>query len=1430
MEQIIWNKLGLNGESKQHSFEDLCMFLCCRELKISKIEAYKNQPGIESEPFIVNGKNVGFQAKFFDAGFDWKQIKKSILGEKTDETTEDLDLLYPKNIFKLYALNSIYIYTNEDKTYDGRKSGDIKTETEKLIDKFALKHKCKINYIGDKGILGLLSQPSNFDLAKLYFGVGDEFGFIKNSVDSKLLTFIKSNEYIELPLIDNTKSRIQNISQKILSEHQNIFLLLGNPGSGKSLLMHKLLQLFGGLDKKKNEEMVSVLTSNNAVPILVNLKNCQSDSLENIIRGRINDFSVKKTNQNFIFLFDGLDELNEKIADNVLLFINELSNSRNTKKIIISCRSGNYNKLLAEKTLSNVVKYQIDDLEPQYIYNFFKAKSNNLKIQQLKLLKKNHSLVNEIKDILLIKLFWDTIEELDNLSSIIDLLRIKIDLLLDNPKHKKHIEELNLLNPKKEEIIELNQDISFEFQDIRKDKFQFRFSQKELQNLILNKFDRLDYNSTNVILNYIADLFFENSHSDNISKEMTYVYQHRRYQEYFFTQRLRKEYEKNPQILRELKIISNTEYFENVFFKYLEKEYKKENNLIGFIELNLINVYLGKTEVWGAEEPYYLNSDEFIPALVNQNDVIFNELIEEDSLQLKNKVSFDFAKFDEYLSLYKLDIKHYVYHDYFEDVWANQISLLIKNITILWKADKKNIANELISQFEKLIDLYNNDELLNKVKEREHLSDPFYEQIENWIYYELIIKRGNSRDFFYNYIRINHNKYKEPNQETFYPTEEHPKSNIIKSFIRVCLKEKNIELFDLLNDFNEYEFICLLDVLKTIDFLPFFIKHTSIHNRIKSFISDYKKQLFEKNDFILFYKKFFDVKLTEEEIFYINSQFTQLYKERKIDVSIRKMHIRFSLLSYAIDKYSFDEINKINRGLINETALFSALLKDYISLLKSETNIEAIIRNYILYVNSNNENNHGINIKEDITYLWASIFTFSLIDVQSLIKLKSILIKEENHINTFNFYSYFESKNSINTRFISENDLIQFENNVTNFGGYISSYVDRCFKLSFLYSKINEKKAKFYFEKGIIEGILRHGWRKDNIVNSLLIDALEILWKNNWETHDKLKEYSKGIFNLTIRVNQITDGKGTWRGVYNLVELVANYDINFAIELKNIFISEHGNYDFSNSLITSIITNKIKLGFSIEEIEEDINEYRKDYDFEGKVRPDFYEQIFVVYLNIAENNLYSDEEREKAFTKALLQIEKIKKQELKYYFRDNDFKSEKLRFKKLCEKYNISFELEFDTNDELKIIPKFTEENFIEQLLNSQTTKQISGKYVIFKNYHNGILLSKYSSWKALINKTFEINGNISLFTEFLKENYFPNSSFWSNNSKYLHLGLAAALENINTRQEMLNYLYENSGHGGFINIMKAFEVLNDKKMCLALFYRYLNFCKFLVN
>ena len=77
------------------------------------------------------------------------------------------------------------------------------------------------------------SYRASLDLAQLFFGLGDEFGFIKNSTHPEILTFLQSSEYLELPFINEDKKATNDVVDKILSSTQTVFLISGHPGSGK---------------------------------------------------------------------------------------------------------------------------------------------------------------------------------------------------------------------------------------------------------------------------------------------------------------------------------------------------------------------------------------------------------------------------------------------------------------------------------------------------------------------------------------------------------------------------------------------------------------------------------------------------------------------------------------------------------------------------------------------------------------------------------------------------------------------------------------------------------------------------------------------------------------------------------------------------------------------------------------------------------------------------------------------------------------------------------------------------------------------------------------------------------------------------------------------------------------------------------------------
>lgn len=195
---------------------------------------------------------------------------------------------------------------------------------------------------------------------------------------------------------------------------------------------------------------------------------------------------------------------------------------------------------------------------------------------------------------------------------------------------------------------------------------------------------------------------------------------------------------------------------------------------------------------------------------------------------------------------------------------------------------------------------------------------------------------------------------------------------------------------------------------------------------------------------------------------------------------------------------------------------------------------------------------------------------------------------------------------------------------------------------------------------------------------------------------------------------------------------------------------------------------------------------------------DFYEQKFIVYLEIAQSDLYTEDEKIEAFKKSYEQIEEIKKGGIDYYLRDSDFKKEKEEFQNLCKKYKVIFNLEYDKpTDHFKLkVRHISEDAFIKEIKTCTNKKQLTGKYKKLDNYKNDIVLKKSDSWKILIEKTFEIFGDAKPFIRYIKKNNFPHSDYWTSNSAYYHLALAEGLRNKNTKEEILEYIIKNSGHG----------------------------------
>ena len=1188
--------------------------------------------------------------------------------------------------------------------------------------------------------------------------------------------------------------------------------------------MHYLFGKFGGINKSSQEEMIKLLKRNKAVPMIINLKDTISESLENIIRHRQTDSLVRNKELGFIFLFDGLDELSEEKADQVLQYINYLEQQAQTRKIIISCRSGNSNRNKVSSYLNDISEFKFCNLDNSHIERFFEAKNKNQKITALKQLQKsNHEIIKEIEDILLVRLLWETVEVLDSNSTVNDLIEHKVNLLLREPDHKKNIDNLNLLDHKHKAIMLLNQELSYEYQR----RFQYRFNQSELQDFILNRFPRLDYKSVNELLNYQSDLFFERSYIDN-DYVPSFIYQHKRYQEFFFSQKLKTEYEKNPKILRELDVLSNRDFFEGYFLPYLRKNYVRDDYIIGLLDINLIDVYLGNHGGFGVDDAYYLNSHEFIPALANQNDKFIEELLESENFQLKKVLLIDISALENKFKIWRENKSDYRINNYLISIWEDGLSSLLEHIAFFYKLGKRKIAIELLRNHDQVKQIYKENRFHELQVRKSGIEDPYWKRWEDHLYIEIAIERRNITDVFETWIRGNYKQFDD--KFPFFSIEETGKDKLIKSFFRVVLNHKPNALLKVTHLLDDNELLAFLDVMKSHEYLGLLLNDDSWLKKINLLIQKRKIATSEDNYFVAFYKKLLNIQLTEDEIRILEELSRKLRDRRPIDWQIYNIAKVYAIVSFALDINNFNYFKAAPTRFryYFGSALYSALFASLVKLKQRKTTTREIIQDYIDYVETS-DNRLGLDLKREISAIWADIFKEAKesLSIEDITTLSKRLFQEKYNLIIYSFYDrLFKIDKEFFSRIINESSLQKLENSLEKDAKDFQTLVNNSFALANFYAAINENKSRFYFIKGLKDSILRHGWRKDTLVSYSLVNALEILWRNNFESEERLIGLTNEVFDLTIRVSEVTDGSETLDGPYNVLKLASKYDIELAKSLERKLIERWQDARLINKAVAIVLLGKIRLGLPFREIEEKISTLRNIYDVEGKQTSASYIDKINSYISIAESELYSDEERLASFNKAFELVDEMNESHSRDKLNDNY----SLRYLNLCRFYNVEPNISPVESIELSKRKSIPEQDLIQEIRKAETKAKVNGLYRRIHNYKNGLLLTQKETWQILLQQTYKVMGNISPFINLLQKSSYPHTDWYYENSNYFHLGLAVALSDMNMKSETIKYLYRNTGHEGFLHIMKAYEVIGNKKMCSKLFQRYLQLCHLLCD
>ncbi len=306
MIEINWNifKAKFNGK-EQGSFEWLCYLLFCIEFqKPCGISRYRNQAGIETNPIEINGKNIGWQAKFFYTRLS--EHKNDFINSINTTKTK-----YPE-------VNKIIFYTNQD-FGQGKKKKDPKYKIE--IEELANSKNVEIDWRTASFFESPFVCEENSNIIKQFFSLKKSvIDFDENKYLDKILNINTSNTIsLFIKPIDKIKNISINSKDENLNEDKKINLirrtdnllnnlelktinfLIGIGGSGKTTSCIRIIKKIAYLRKYDKES-----------PLPVHLE-C-SDFKENIsdlIQDGLNIKSGtwKALPNSFIFIMDGLNEI-----------------------------------------------------------------------------------------------------------------------------------------------------------------------------------------------------------------------------------------------------------------------------------------------------------------------------------------------------------------------------------------------------------------------------------------------------------------------------------------------------------------------------------------------------------------------------------------------------------------------------------------------------------------------------------------------------------------------------------------------------------------------------------------------------------------------------------------------------------------------------------------------------------------------------------------------------------------------------------------------------------------------------------------------------------------------------------------------------------------------------------------------------------------
>ncbi len=1357
MIKLDWRKFEIINEKYTDAFQTLCLQLFSRFVHKDNITTDFNQKGIETEPVVYKGKFYGFQSKYFENGMDYKQIDKSV--RDAIDSYQNLDV--------------IKIYYNCNAVLS-------RSTVKRNLDNYAKEHKVNLEWIGRESFETTLNNKKNLDLCQLFFGEGRELEYFADIISKEKRDLLNSKEYLELETSCN--GRFFRSSQDLVKDlmtREGISVIKGSPGTGKSVLQEKIFTTLSGTDCEFYEQ-IKKISEHMCIPMLIKLKYCATTSLEQLINEKKNEYKISFEHYKIVYLLDGLDEVSAEKAERIVSYIQELEEYKNTKKIILTIRKASPNNAFLRKVVALNNIYEISNLNEGKIFKYFYDRKDKKKCRILSELKNsNNSLLGEIKDILLVKLLYDTIERVSDATDLYDLFLLREKYWIDFDQNK--ITKLDLPEPKAESILDINEKIAYTMHC----NHAVIITREDFWEIIYSKFPRISYTCANEVAGYLLDSYFENSIEDEY-----YSYQHRRYQEYFYILILYKLYGENIRNLRNEEIFTNCEFFDDFFLPFLEKKSDEEKNLPYSLEVKLFNTYMGKNPMWGADNAWYQYSDEFCRAVASQPDKIFNRIIEDTNLFIRGNALID-LEYIEKVAEWVLTLRYGIAPDPVEEMFR----FALRSIVMYWKCGKQEFAQILLEELKKGIKLIKD----KYSKLEKNIWNAFFEEKYSDYFIQLILLE---KPLLYvlNYINEHEVRKRVVSTKTKY-------IEALEAFYEISINYRFREFIDVMNAFTSDNVECFCHFLIYAENIKF-LKQNEIGDKIYAMISGCKEETLG----ISMMKVYFKFNVTSEAQNIIDEEFKRLSAERWIDLyGFNKEYDRAAFLTLIKNENCV-----VDRFRHDSRVLYQNLYCNYCNVLDGTMTYSKMISRFL-----NDQNNAVIEKYNNITYyvtkFYAEIFNNSkLIYVEKQNIIEKIFAESNRSINMGLLFKLLKEQNwKDNDKLLRRFITVILEEYKNSESMDISENIAKYFSLSYLYSDLNSEISLDFMRKGLNYGVLRHGWRKDGIVDTYLLDALEIMWEKNYFELNELKKYTLDFFKMILSINRITDENYRCESLEKLMHVLLNND--FAL---------------SQQVMKSIVENKLQTNLMVFEFLEqmvnigmEINEIRSWFEYFDLVN--YNEESVAMELQLLLAIYYSDWYGQKEGDGIKEDISRYMepgwgiscaKWKSRYYSYFNEF----------CKTENIEA-VQIEKYSEFEEIDSSNVTQFFHKIEKCKSKSSLKKLYLELTDYTNHIVIKSGDKWNLLVKKTYKIDGNCDKLFDYMEQCKFPHDTFYSANSLYFYMPLGNIIKNWGLTEKFWCFLKKNGGYADFINFIKAYDYIDEREECRRLFKRFFQFCELLV-